>query len=158
MKIINRSDGKVSYQLPEMNNIKRIFEPWEEKEISGEELMALFSLDGGIDLVKQYLLVDDKQWVQEHFDAPIEYFWKKEEIRKCVFEDDLDLFEETFDYAPDGVIDLIKAIAWKEQLSDLNKIKIIEEKTGFDVMASIQIMSQTKAPTAAPATRRRREG
>ena len=51
------------------------------KEIEYSELEALFQTDGGHDLIVGYLLVDDKEWVDKHWDAPIEYFWYPEGMR-----------------------------------------------------------------------------
>lgn len=157
MKVINRSDSNVVYSLPEFN-CRRVFAPGETKEVTAEELEALYATDGGADLLRQYLLVDDRFWVQNHFEAPIEYFWKEPDIIKCLEEDPLDLFEETFDFAPDGVVDLIKSFAWQRPLTDLNKVKILEEKTGFDVITSINIMHEPQTQEVpAVAARRRRE-
>lgn len=156
MKVINRSDGNVAYSLPEMN-MRRVFTPWETKDVSAEELEALYATDGGADLIKGYLLIDDEKWVNQHFDAPIEYFWKEEEIKKCILEDPLDLFEETLDYAPDGVIDLIKYYSWTIPLTDLNKIKVLQDKTGFDTLGSIEVMKGPDGETAPTPHERRRK-
>lgn len=158
MKVTNRSDGNVTYALPELNT-RRVFTPWEHKEIDEKELEALYATDGGAALIKDYLMVQDKNWVEAHFDAPIEYFWGEEEIKKCLLEEPLDLFEETLDYAPDGVIDLMKYYAWSMPLSDLNKIKVFGDKTGFNVLGSIEIMKSPEGTevSSTPARRRRRE-
>ena len=159
VKVYNRSDGNVVYTLPELN-IRRVFNPGETKEIEYSELEALFQTDGGHDLIVGYLLVDDKEWVDKHWDAPIEYFWYPEQVKACVMEDPIDLFEETLDYAPDGVIDLIKMYSWKVPLTDLNKIKLIKDKLGFDVLAAVEFMKSTPAAERRPdpTQRRRREG
>lgn len=159
MKVINRSDGNVTYNLPELN-IRRSFAPGEVKDLPESELEALSQQNSGLGVLQNYLLVDDKEWVMTHWDAPIEYFWQPEQIKKCLLEDPIDLFEETLDYAPAGVIELLKAFAWRLPISDLNKIGAIREKTGFDVLRAIEIMKPTEgAQTTAPQKpqRRRRE-
>lgn len=158
MKVINRSDGNVTYALPELNT-RRVFTPGASKEIEAKELEALWQTDGGQILIKDYLLVQDRQWVMTHWDAPIEYFWQNEEIKACILEDDLELFKETLDYAPAGVIDLIKTISWKLPLSDLNKIAAIRDKTGFDVHMAAQVMADggDKPKANKGPQRRRRE-
>lgn len=159
MKVINRSDSTVTYSLPELNT-RRSFSPGESKELSPQEMEALFQKQGGAQLIKDYLLVDDRDWVAEHWDAPIEYFWQAAQVRKCLLEDPIDLFTETLDYAPAGVIDIIKSLAWRTPISDLNKIGAIKEKTGFDVLLAIEVMKPTAAdrPQAqAKPQRRRRE-
>lgn len=155
MKVYNRSDGNITYKLPELN-VRRVFNIGESKDIPKEELEALFQTDGGAQLLKDYLLVEDKEWVMAHWEAPIEYFWKEEEIKKCLMEDPVDLFEETMDYAPRGVLDLIKTMAWRIPVTDLNKVGIIRDKTGFDVLLAIEAMKQPEKPQTAPTPARRR--
>lgn len=133
MRVINRSGGAVVYSLPELNNTRRVFNLSEVKDIDEKELEALYQLPGGVELIKDSLFVDDKDWVKRHWDAPIEYFWDTEDIKNCLLNDPLDLFEETLDYAPAGVLDIMKALAWQIPLADLNKMNLMMTKLGFDV-------------------------
>lgn len=159
MKVYNRSDANVTYSLPELNT-RRVFALGEVKDIDPKELEALWQMDGGLTLIKDYLLVDDKEWVEAHWDAPIEYFWKDEQVKKCLKEDTLELFQETLEYAPQGVIDLIKMFAWQLPISDLNKIEALRLATGFDTLAAIDVMAAAKPRAAAPKKERlrKREG
>lgn len=160
MKVINRSDGNVTYYLEEMRT-RRVFTPNEAKEIEPAEMEALFQMDGGAELIKQYLLVDDKAWVESHWQPEEEYFWQYADIERCLKEDSLELFSETLDYAPQGVLDLLKTISWRLPLTDLNKINEIRNKLGFDVQAAVQIMESQVRREAAPKKerlRQRREG
>lgn len=156
MQVINRSDGNVAYHLPELNT-RRVFTVGSEKDIDAKELEALWQTDGGQILIRNHLLVNDREWVKAHWDAPIEYFWQNEQIRKCLLEDDIDLFKETLDYAPEGVIDIIKSMAWRLPLTDLNKIAAIKDKTGFDVLLAIEVMkAESPRQQASTGTQRRR--
>lgn len=159
MKVYNRSDSNVTYSLPELNT-RRVFALGESKDLEDKELEALWQMDGGLTIIKDYLLVDDEDWVKAHWDAPIEYFWKTEDVKKCLLEDPLDLFQETLEYAPQGVIDLIKMLAWKLPISDLNKIEALRIATGFDTLAAIDVMSASTQRAAAPKKERlrKREG
>lgn len=162
MKVTNRSDGNIVYSLPELN-IRRLFSVGETKEIPNKELEALFQAAGGMELIKDYLLLEDKNWVKSHWqDVPVEYFWKDEEISNCLLHDSQELFQETLDYAPTGVLDIMKKLSWQLPISDLNKIHAILEhpRLMFDVQAAISIMkspdaNDTKAPIKKE--RRRRE-
>lgn len=159
MKVFNRSDSNITYSLPELST-RRVFALGESKELEPKEMEALWQMDGGMTIIKDYLVVDDPEWVAQHWDAPIEYFWKAEEVKKCLLEDDLALFQETLDYAPAGVIDLIKMLAWQLPISDLNKIEAIRQATGFDTLAAIEVMSAAK-PRKDPQKKerlRKREG
>jgi hypothetical protein len=50
----------------------------------------------------------------------------------------LDEFLDCLDFAPIGVIDLIKRYAVALPLSDYNKRKAIKDKLGYDVDAAIK--------------------
>lgn len=161
MKVYNRSDSNITYSLPEMN-IRRVFALGESKELDEKEMNALYQMDGGKTLIEEYLLVDDEEWCNKHFseEPALEYFWKPDDIKKCLLQDELALFQETLEYAPLGVIDLIKMYAWQLPISDLNKIEAIKQATGFDVLAAIEVMSAAKPRAAAPKKERlrKREG
>lgn len=141
IKVYNRSTGNVCYELPELN-VRRVFNIGETKNIDETELEALSQTDGGLAILQNMLLVEDKTWVNAHWEAPIEYWWKPEKIKKALLEDSLELFSETLDYAPEGVIDFIKMFAWSIPLTDLNKIQVLKDKKGFDTLAAVQVMSQ----------------
>ena len=49
----------------------------------------------------------------------------------------LDEFLDCLDFAPTGVIELIKKFAFQLPLSDYEKRKALKNKTGFDVDAAI---------------------
>lgn len=161
MKVYNRSDSNITYSLPELNT-RRVFALGESKDLEDKELNALYQMDGGRTLIEQYLLVDDEEWVKKHFteEPPLEYFWKPEDVKKCLLEDSLALFQETLEYAPAGVIDLIKMYAWQIPISDLNKIEAIKQVTGFDTLAAVEVMSAAKPRPAAQKKERlrKREG
>ena len=162
MNVINRSDGNVVYSLPELN-IRRVFVPGESKDLSEQELNALWQIDGGASLLRNELMVQDEEWVKKMMPyAPIEYFWLVGDVDKCILEDSLELFKETLEYAPTGVIDLIKARAWQLPMTDLNKMEALKQKTGFDTLKAIEVMKKPEGtvPTAQrPKERlRKREG
>ena len=71
----------------------------------------------------------------------------------------MDALLDALDFAPVGVIDLIKTFAVQMPLNDMEKCKAIKEKTGFDVMTAIKnnIADKTdeEKPVAEKATERR---
>ena len=146
MKVTNRSTSAVGYELEELK-VRRNFAPNETKDIPTKELETLYQQDGGYNLLRDYLMVSDKPWMEKHFaGAPIEYFWTVDDIKKSLFEDSKELFEETLDYAPEGVLDIIKDLAWRLPISDMNKVAAIRDKLGFDVLAAIEHMKPKTAP------------
>ena len=155
IKVYNRSTGIVVYELPELN-VRRTFGIGEVKDIDEKELEMLSQQQGGLRILYHLLLVDDREWVSRHFEAPIEYWWMPDKIKKSMIEDDAELFAETFDYAPNGVLEYIKKFAYEMPLTDLNKVQIIKDKTGFDVLTAISLMRDTKEVPEAPKLQRRR--
>ena len=51
----------------------------------------------------------------------------------------LEAFEDCVDFAPDGVIDIIKNLAVSMPLNDVSKRDYLKKKTGFDVESAIKI-------------------
>ena len=72
----------------------------------------------------------------------------------------LDAFLDCLDFAPVGVIDLLKKYAVSVPLADYEKRKALKEKTGFDVDAALKNIAAEKAEeeagknTASNTTRR----
>lgn len=156
LKVTNRSNGEVTYSLAELS-VRRVFSIFETKNIPEAEMEALFQTDGGRELIKDFLLIHDEDWVNRHWEPTIEYFWTEKEIKECLLNDTTELFSETLDYAPEGVIDLIKFYAWKLPISDLNKINVISEKLGFDVQAAVVMMKEMVPEETSGQTKRLRQ-
>ena len=67
------------------------------------------------------------------------------QIRELLLRGSLDAFLDALDFAPLGVIDLIKSMAVSLPLTDLNKRKALKEKTGFDVDSALRHLEEEKA-------------
>ena len=82
------------------------------------------------------------------------------EVAELLRTGSLDAFLDALDFAPIGVIDLIKSLAVQLPLTDIDKRKALKQKTGFDVdKALIHIeeeKAEEKAPAAAPTASGRR--
>ena len=159
IRVYNRSRSRVEYELPELH-VRREFEIDESKNIEEEELNMLCQQTGGKSILLNYLVVDDKIWADEHLSPEIEYWWKPEDIKNCLLNDSLDLFSETLDYAPTGVLEYIEYFSYTLPLTDLNKISIIKEKLGFDVLKVTENLSnnnQSVIEQEKPTRRRRQE-
>jgi len=154
MKVMNRDTGQTGYSLPELN-IRRVFNVGEIKELKEEEILALYNTDAGRLMLSHILQVQNKEFVIKNIwpDAPIEYFWTKEQIIKCLMEDSPELFAETLDYAPEGVINILKDLAWRTPITDLNKVQIMRQKLGFDPIKAHEVMTKQ-----APETKSERKG
>ena len=138
VKVANRDSGSVGYSIPEMG-IKRIYQPGETKEITMEELRKLSYLPGGQTLINDCLVVYDKEALAElNPDYEPEYFYSGEDVRRVMTLGSQDEFLDMLDFAPAGVINMIKDYAIKLPLSDLRKIEALRKKTGFDTTRALE--------------------
>ena len=134
----NRSSSTVVYKIPE-TNLRREFAPGETKRISFGELEKLTYQTGGRTLLEQFLQIMDEEVTSDlNVKREVEYDMSEAQVRDLLLNGSLDAFLDALDFAPIGVIDLIKVLAVKLPLTDLNKRRALLEKTGFDVDKAIQ--------------------
>ena len=154
----NRSAGVVGYNIPE-EKIRREFAPGETKKISWYELDKLSYQPGGTDLMEEYLLIYNDEAVKElNLKTEPEYFMTEADVVKLIKTGSHDEWLDALDFAPAGVMDLIKQLSVTIPLSDYNKRISLKQKTGFDVDKAIANWeaerAAEKAPAAKPAQRR----
>ena len=140
VKVINKFNGVVGYQVPELG-VHRNFYPRESKEISFGELEKLSFLPGGESILKNYLEIVDEDVIMELFGTKPEpeYHYSEEDIKILLTTGTLDQFLDCLDFAPDVIIDIIKDMAVNLPLNDIAKRDAIKKKTGFDVTKAIEI-------------------
>ena len=68
-----------------------------------------------------------------------EYFYTEKEIKELLITGTLDQLKDCLDFAPEGVIELIKKIAVEIQLPDIRKRDAITAKTGFSISNAITV-------------------
>ncbi|MCD8210318.1 MAG: hypothetical protein LUC37_02110 [Prevotella sp.] len=147
VKVINRNFGRVGYTVPEMH-LHRSFAPGEEKNISEEELRQLSYLPGGQAILKDYLIVEDDDLMKELCgEQEPEYHYTEDDVRELLLHGSLDQLLDCLDFAPHGVIELVKDLAVKLKLNDVEKRDAIKEKTGFNVTKAIEINEDTEVHT-----------
>lgn len=137
-EVYNRSNSTVAYSIPDLN-LSRSFEPFETKKISKEELEKLQYQEGGAYLIQNYLFIKDADIIEE-LDVPTEpeYFYTKDEVKTLLTSGTLDQLSDCLNFAPQGVLDLIKSLAVSLPLNDIAKANLIEEKLGFNVLNAIE--------------------
>ncbi len=151
----NRSAGMVLYKIPEMN-IRREFAPGEVKRASYDELEKLSFQSGGRALMNRYLQITNAEVINElNLTAEPEYYMSEQQIMDLLKSGSLDAFLDCLDFAPEGVIDLIKQYAVSLPLNDIEKRNAIKEKTGFDVDKAVANNIQDKAVETAEKPARR---
>lgn len=145
VRVMNRSNSVVIYSLPELG-VRREFMAGEVKSIPVKELEALTYRPGGTYLIQNNLFIADEATVQE---MPIkvepEYYLDGPGVIKLLTDtNNMDEFLDALDFAPEGVLDLIKKYAVDLPVNDTRKRAAIKKKLGFDVDAALFHIQQAK--------------
>lgn len=153
IKVLNRDNGTVHYDIPDLR-IVRTFQPNETKVITFEEIEKLSYIPGGMRLLKDYLMIQNKEAYEAIFnvntdDADPEYFYTKEEVRTLLTEGSMDQLIDCLNFAPKSVIDLVKEEAVALPLNDVAKRDVIYEKTGFNITKALEIKKIAAEPIVA---------
>lgn len=138
VNIKNRSGATVCYKIPD-TGVTRTWSPNEVKKgITIGELEQVTYVPGGTIVIQDYLLINDAE-VCEYLgiETEPEYFYSEAEIRTLLSTGTIEQFLDCLDFAPDGVLDLIKKISVETKLNDVAKRNAIKEKLGLDVTAAI---------------------
>lgn len=141
----NRSSSLVYYTVPEIH-ANRQFTPGEVKKIPHSELEALSYQPGGSALIQNYFKITEVEGIKAfNGDPEPEYFLDAASVKKLILEGTLDEFLDCLDFAPEGVIDMIKTQSVKLPMTDTRKAEALKEKTGFDVIKAIENNKADKA-------------
>ena len=136
--IKNRSTSRVIYQIPSLN-IRRVFAPGESMKISFEELKKFMYEPGAKALLENFLQINVEKVLQDfNIKTQPEYFLDEKQIKDLLLTGSYEAFLDCLDFAPVGVLDLVKAYAISLPLSDYNKRKALKEKIGFDVDKALE--------------------
>jgi hypothetical protein len=159
IRICNRDNAAVFYDIPEMNGLHRVFQPNEIKEVTLEELIKLSYEPGGMSLLKNNFILNNKEAINMILgQVEPEYSYTPADVKNLLLNGSLDELLDCLDFAPEGVIELVKTLAVELPLNDVAKREAILEKTNFNVTNAIQIKKDTEAdvpqPAAAPTKRR----
>lgn len=149
IKLRNRAAGKIIYRIPDLNNCRREFEANETKTVTFEEIEKLSYDKGGRYLLNHYLVIDDiaaRDEIMGHVE--LEYDWTEREIKNMLIHGSTDQLLDCLDFAPLGVISLVKEMAVKLELNDIRKRQIIQEKLGFNISNAIEFNKETNEQTS----------
>lgn len=133
----NRSSSVVVYSIPE-SNLRRTFAPGESKRIPFSELEKLTYQPGGRELIANFLQIMEEEVTQDlNIHREPEYNMSEDQVRDLILNGSLDAFLDALDFAPIGVIDLIKSLSVSLPITDFKKREALLKKTGFDVDKAI---------------------
>ena len=137
-KVKNRSAGFAVYSIPELG-INRSFAPGEIKQISEDELEKLTYQPGGMAMLSGFLQIMEPEAIAKvGLNPQPEYHMSETDIKNLLLTGSLDEFLDCLDFAPPGVIDLVKKMSVSLPLSDISKRKALKDKTGFDCDAALK--------------------
>ena len=133
----NRSATTVLYKIPEAN-IQRRFMPGETKRISYEELLQLSYQPGGREMMANFLQIQSEGVPKSlGLNPEPEYYMSEQQVIDLLKTGTQEAFLDCLDFAPEGVMDLIKKYAVTLPLDNYDKRQALKAKTGFDVDAAI---------------------
>lgn len=143
VQVTNLTDHSVSYNLPELNVVRR-FAPFETKKLNIGELRALNYQRGGRILLREYLSVKNEDFRKElgiPNDA-IEYDYTQTDIDRILLEEPNEVLEDTLEFGPIGIIELIQSRAVKLKIPDFSKREIIKQFSNVDINKQITLQEQ----------------
>lgn len=134
----NRSGSHVVYSIQEMG-IRRSFAPGETKKITYEELEKLTYQPGGTALLAHYLQISDIDTVNNlNMHVEPEYYMNEAQVIDLLKNGSIDAFLDALDFAPEGVIDLIKRYSLSLPLMDIQKREALKKKIGIDITKALE--------------------
>lgn len=134
----NRSNSIVIYHVDDMG-VRREFAPGETKMIPLSEIYALSQKQSGLYQLRNNLFVQDTAAIQEmQMHVEPEYFLDEAGVRNLLQNGSVDELIDCLNFAPKGVIELLQKQALELPLNDLQKINVIKEKLGFDVVGALK--------------------
>lgn len=140
----NRSAGVAVYKIPELG-VRRSFAPGEVKQISAEELEKLTYQPGGMAMLAGFLQIMEPEAIKKvGLNPQPEYHMSEKDIANLMINGSIDEFLDCLDFAPPGVIDLIKKMSVSLPLADYQKKAALKAKTGFDCDAALKHVMEEK--------------
>ena len=133
VKVLNRFLGQTTYVIPELH-VRRTFQRGAEQEVPFKELQYLKYQAGGEEMLRNILMIEDEEALEKLVgDVEPEYHYTESDVENLLLNGSLEQLEDALDFAPLGVIELIKEKAVSLKLSDINKRDAIAKMTEFNV-------------------------
>jgi hypothetical protein len=148
VQVRNRSNRVVIYHVDDMH-VRREFAPGETKLIPVDELIALSQKAGGAYIIRNSLFIQDASTVKEMpMKVEPEYYLDDKGVIDLLKNGSVDALLDCLDFAPGGVIELVKKYAVDLPITDTRKIKAIQDKTGFKVDLALKHKEELAAEEA----------
>lgn len=151
VKVKNRAKGRVGYSVPDLG-VRRVFAFNETKSLTADEIRKLSYVPGGEYLLKNCLIIQNEELVKEILgEVEPEYYYTEREIKELLLRGSLDQLYDCLDFAPEGVIHLVKTMAADLEINDVKKRKAILEKTDYDIDKVLEIREELRKDEEEPA-------
>ena len=156
--VTNRSAGTVGYAVPDLGVKNRFFQIGETKRISARELEGLSYVPGGRVLLSEYLQIRDEEIRQDLIGkVEPEYNMSIEDVKNLILTGSQDEWLDCLDFAPEGVIELIRQLSIELPLTDTIKMESFQKKTGINIARAIQAKKEEEAEVAAAKAKQEEE-
>ena len=142
----SRNGGEVFYRLSDSAGL-RTFNRGETQQVPFEEIEKLLYTPGGEYLIRNSLIIAPEALEELGIKVYPEYFYTEDEVKELLENGTLDQLEDTLNFAPKGVIDIIHQMSIKIELPDTRKRKMIFEKTGFNIDGALAVNEALKEET-----------
>ena len=134
VEVKNRGLGSTAYKIDSL----RVSRYWSKEgdiiNIPINELIELTTIPGGKALMDNFLLIEDKDALETIYGTKEmipEYNYSQEEIDYLLYKGTNEQLLDALDYAPLGVLDLIKSTAIKNIPDTTAKVEAINNKFGI---------------------------
>ena len=160
VKVRNMVDYTVGYRIEE-DNVRRQFSPHEIKTVTAGELRKLDYTRGGHVLLTSYLAVQNKSLAEEFgIEEDVfsnEYNWDAARVDEVLLSEPIEILQDAMDFAPEGILQLIKDRAIALRLDSMDKRKVISDGMNIDLnnMIGLAEKAATDDKPAAPKKTRR---
>lgn len=148
VEVTNRDSGRIGYHVPDLGNLHRTFAIGETKKVTFEELEKLSWVPGGKKILKDYLIIHDKEAADELLgEVEPEYYYTEETVKELLTNGSLAQLQDALDFAPEGVVELIKKTAVELPLNNVAMREEIKKRTHFDVTKAIEVNKEASEPS-----------
>lgn len=155
VSVRSRTEGSVAYKLDSL----RVARSWPKSgsvlQISIDELKELMVYPGGEYILRNLVIIEDEAARIEILGAEVqpEYNYTEDEIKYLLYEAEDNALLDCLDYAPVGVLELIKEFSLEKMPNTTAKIKAINQKLNINLNKIIEMMRDddddaAKQPTA----------
>lgn len=140
----NRDNGTVGYTVADLG-VHRSFMKNEKKAITMQELRKLLYTPGGAKLLKHYLVVENEDAVKELLGkVEPEYYYTRQDVKNLLQTGSYENLVDCLNFAPRGVINMVKELAVQLKLNDVRKRQAIYEIIGFNVDKAIFVNEESE--------------